>query len=265
MGLKSFLKGIAGPVIGLAGDLLGGHSAKKAQQRANEQNIQLQKNQQDWEAQMSNTSYQRAVQDLKAAGLNPILSGTGGMGSHSPSGSMGSASAPTSAQASGSSHQAQAARFENVVAPAVSTALQWQRTKAEIDNINSQTENNRAENPNIPLKGTKTIAETENVNIMTNQVQELIHKTRAETKNIMQQIEQSKEYVELMKKQGLTQEATEFQLRSLAHKTGLEADQIKAILPYVSAAAALDTRILGTFPGEVSRIIQRGNPFNFNK
>ena len=84
MGLKKFVKSIAGPVIGLAGDLLGGHSAKKAQKKANEQNIALQRNQQDWEERMSNTSWQRSVEDMKAAGLNPMLAYSQG-GASTPS------------------------------------------------------------------------------------------------------------------------------------------------------------------------------------
>lgn len=84
MGLKKFAKSIAGPLIGLAGDLIGGHSAKKAQKKANEQNIALQRENRDWEERMSNTQYQRATQDLLAAGLNPMLAYSQG-GASTPS------------------------------------------------------------------------------------------------------------------------------------------------------------------------------------
>jgi len=62
--------------LGIAGDVIGGLFGKKQATK-----------QMDFQAQQSATSYQRAVKDLRAAGLNPILAGTVG-GASTPTGAM---------------------------------------------------------------------------------------------------------------------------------------------------------------------------------
>ncbi|QCQ84944.1 DNA pilot protein [Blackfly microvirus SF02] len=87
-----------------------------------------------FQERMSSTAYQRAMQDMRTAGLNPILAYKQGQSS-SPSGAMGSTSA-----ASGPSASTTAQPMHDILTPAVSTAMQAMRLKEDIGNLQASRE-----------------------------------------------------------------------------------------------------------------------------
>jgi len=106
--------------------------------------------QEDFQTQMSSSAYQRAVKDMQAAGLNPMLAYMQG-GASTPSGSAASGSA-----VSGSSAQAQAVNVQNPIAAGVNAYSQYSsgsQADANVSLIQRNVDKVAEEIKNIPEEG----------------------------------------------------------------------------------------------------------------
>lgn len=106
---------------------------------SNNANAEMASDNRDWQERMSNTSYQRAVSDLQAAGLNPMLAY-----------SKGGASTPGGAQAT----------MTNPFEGASNTAIGYFNARSQRDQVNASTAKMNVETENLQLSGDLIRAQT---------------------------------------------------------------------------------------------------------
>lgn len=184
----NFLSAITSPIASLVGaglSFLGGREQNTASAEAAQRQM-------DFQSEMSNTSFQRQVKDLEAAGINPMLVTKLG-GASTPPGAMPSfvnpglmASQAFSAQQSSAAAQKQAETQEKLSEP------QMKQVEAMTDKI-------KEEIKNIPTEGKRLEAMVWQIHSMENLLHQQAYTERDKQRMLVATVQKLGEETELLK------------------------------------------------------------------
>jgi hypothetical protein len=155
------ITGMASTALGGALDILGGSQANAANaamaQAANAFSAEQAQKQMDFQERMRSTQYQTTVEDLKKAGLNPMLAYMHG-GAGTPSGA-----AATGQYATQQNKFQRASQYAQQAIGAANTAMQTQLTDAQITEVASRITLNAEHAKNLSADTALKILEAPNV------------------------------------------------------------------------------------------------------
>lgn len=224
--LGTFTLGAAGDssLFDAATDSIGLTNNRNIEQ-ANKINIQQAQVNRDWQERMSNTAYQRAMDDMKKAGLNPILAYAQG-GASVPSGAQASVEAKTTAPIA---QQALAAY----------TGIKQQQTaakQASIQEVNSQND--------TLLKGAQARSEDARAEL-----------TKAQAAKVTDDIKDGDIRRKLMatQEQNTAQDAISKKVDGFVKKSALDGAQ--RLLKSAAKPSSIDPRTLGVKKGKIETLM----------